>query len=276
MPHESFEKLQVDGAQIAYRRLGNGRPLLVLNGFAATSADWDPSFIDGLASSNELILLDNRGIGRSTDNGQPFDIAKLADDAARVIEVLGIERVNVLGWSMGGFIAQTLALQHPGRINKLILLSTDPGGADADRASAAVWSQLIDTSGAPHDQAKRLLSLVFPRAIAESIYREFGDIVAAARAQLSTDLVNRQVAAMDVWHRTGIGNRVGEMNVPVLIATGSEDIVIPPSNALRLVNAIPGAWLAQFNGGGHAFMYQYPRPLADLINCFLAIDAAKL
>ena len=207
MPNESFEKLQVDGAQIAYRRIGHGRPLLVLNGFAATSADWDPSFIDGLASSNELILLDNRGIGRSTDNGQPFDIAKLADDAARVIEMLGIERVNVLGWSMGGFIAQTLALQQPGRINKLILLSADPGGSDANRASAAVWSQLIDMSGTPHQQARRLLSLVFPRAIAESIYREFGDIVAAARAQLSTDLVNRQVAAMDAWHRTGIGNR---------------------------------------------------------------------
>ena len=271
MPNESFEKLQVDGAQIAYRRIGHGRPLLVLNGFAATSADWDLSFIDGLASSNELILLDNRGIGRSTDNGQPFDIAKLADDAARVIEMLGIERVNVLGWSMGGFIAQTLALQQPGRFNKLILLSTDPGGSDADRASAAVWSQLIDMAGTPHQQARRLLSLVFPRAIAESIYREFGDIVAAARAQLSTDLVDRQVAAMDAWHRTGIGNRLREMNVPVLIATGTADIVIPPSNALKLVNAIPGAWLAQFNGGGHAFMYQYPRPLADLVNSFLEL-----
>src|SRR6267143_6171519 len=99
MPHESFEKIQVDGAQIAYRRIGNGRPLVVLNGFAATSADWDPSFIDGLASSNELILLDNRGIGRSTDNGRPFDIAQLADDAARVIEILGIERTSLLGWS---------------------------------------------------------------------------------------------------------------------------------------------------------------------------------
>ena len=120
MPNESFKKLQVDGAQIAYRRIGNGRPLLVLNGFAATSADWDPSFIDRLASSNELILLDNRGIGHSTDDGQPFDIAQLADDAARTIEMLGIERVSLLGWSMGGFIAQTLALKHPGRINKLI------------------------------------------------------------------------------------------------------------------------------------------------------------
>ena len=96
----------------------------------------------------------------------------------------------------------------------------------------------------------------------ESIYREFGDIVAAARAQLSPSLVDRQVAAMDAWHRIGIGNRVGEINVPVLVATGTADIVIPPSNALKLVNAIPGAWLAQFHGGGHAFMYQHPRPLA--------------
>ena len=214
--------------------------------------------------------------GRSTDNGRRFGIDQLADDAARVIEILGIERTSLLGWSMGGFIAQTLVLQHPARINKLILLSTDPGGADADRASAAVWSQLVDMSGTPQEQARRLLSLVFPSDVAESIYCEFGDIVAAARAQLSPDLVNRQAAAMDAWHRTGVGNRLREMNLPVLIATGTADIVIPPSNALKLVNAIPGAWLAQFNGGGHAFMCQYPRPLADLINSFLALDRSAL
>ena len=100
MPNESFEKLKVDGAQIAYRRIGKGRPLIVLNGFAATSADWDPSFIDRLASSNQLILLDNRGIGRSTDDGQSFDIFQLADDVMRVVEALGIERVNVLRWAV--------------------------------------------------------------------------------------------------------------------------------------------------------------------------------
>jgi pimeloyl-ACP methyl ester carboxylesterase len=271
MPHESFEKLKVDGAQIAYRRIGNGRPLVVLNGFAATSADWDPSFIDRLASSNQVILLDNRGIGRSTDDGQPFDIAKLADDVVRVVEALGIERTSFLGWSMGGFIAQTFALQHPERINKLILLSTAPGGADADRASAEVWSRLIDMSGTPHEQARRLLSLLFPSDIAESVYREFGDVVAAARAQLSPDLINRQAAAIEAWHKTGIGNQLREINAPVLIAAGTADVVVPPSNALKLVNAIPGAWLAQFNGGGHAFMAQYPRPLANLINSFLEL-----
>ena len=161
MRSEVLGAVQVDDAEIAYRRIGNGRPLVVLNGFAATSADWAPSFIDTLASSNELILLDNRGIGRSTDNGRPFGIEQLADDAARVIEMLDVERPNVLGWSMGGFIAQRLALQHPDRINKLILLSTDLGGANADLASADVWSKLIDMSGTPHEQARRLLSLVF-------------------------------------------------------------------------------------------------------------------
>jgi pimeloyl-ACP methyl ester carboxylesterase len=268
---ESLATIPVEGAQIAYRRVGNGPSLLVLNGFAATSADWDPSFIDRLASSNELILLDHRGMGGSTDDGRPFDIAQLADDAAHAMETLGFHRTSVLGWSMGGFVAETLALQHPKHVNKLILLSTDPGGSDADLASPAVWSQLVDTSGTPGEQARRLMFLLFPSDVAESLYRQFGDIVAASRARLSPDLVQRQAAAMDAWHRNGLANRLRKIGAPALIAAGTEDIVIPPSNALKLVNAIPSAWLAQFPRGGHAFMAQYPRPLADLINGFLAL-----
>jgi len=272
MAAESLTRIQVEGAQIGYHRVGNGRPLLVLNGFAATSADWDPLFIDRLASSSALILLDHRGIGDSTDAGKPFDIAQLADDAAHVIAALGFDRISVLGWSMGGFIAQTLAVQHPDRVDKLILLSTDPGGAYADLTSTAVWSQLIDMSGTPHEQARRLLSLLFTSDVAESFYREFGDVVAAARARLSPELIERQGAAMDAWHQNGIGNRLREIRARVLVATRGEDVVIPASNGLKLVNAIPGAWLAQFPEGGHAFMAQYPLPLANLINGFLALE----
>jgi len=140
---ESITTVAVDGAQLVCHRIGGGRPLLVLNGFGATSADWDPSFIDRLASSNELILLNNRDIGGSADDGQPFGIAKLADDAAHVIGALGFEHVSVLGWSMGGFIAQAFALNYANHVDKLVLLSTDPGGIEADLASSDVWSNLL-------------------------------------------------------------------------------------------------------------------------------------
>lgn len=274
MEAESLTTIAVNGAQIVCERTGKGQPLLVLNGFAATSADWDPSFIERLASSNELILLNNRGIGGSTDDGQSFEIAELADDTARVIETLGIKRANVLGWSMGGFIAQALAVKYADCVNKLVLLSTDPGGTEADLASPGVWSELIDASGTPDEQARRMLFLLFPGDVAESFYRQFGDIVAAGRPRLSVEVLNRQAAAMDAWHRNGMTSKLRELRVPVLIATGTEDIVIPASNALKLANAIPGAWLAQFPHGGHAFIAQYPRALADLINSFLALSPA--
>ena len=192
MEAESLTTVAVDGGQIAYRRIGKGRPLLVLNGFAATNADWDPSFIDRLASSNELILLDNRGIGGSTDDGQPFDIERLADDAVHVIETLGIGRASVMGWSMGGFIAQAFAVKYTDLVDKLVLLSTDPGGTEADIASPQVWLELLDTSGTPNEQAWRMLFLLFPTDVAESFYRQFADIVAAARARLSVELLNRR------------------------------------------------------------------------------------
>ena len=96
MVAESVATIPVAGARIAYRRIGSGRPLVMLNGLAATSVDWDPSFVDGLASANELVLLDNRGIGASTDNGEPFDIARLADDTSRVIEARSCVVVTTL------------------------------------------------------------------------------------------------------------------------------------------------------------------------------------
>src|SRR5207247_8984306 len=113
MASEPIAMIPVDGGRIACRRLGSGRPLLVLNGLAATSADWDPSFVDRLASANEIILLDNRGIGLSTANGAPFDIAELADDTGRVTQALEFTRVRVLGVSLGGFIAQSHAPDPP-------------------------------------------------------------------------------------------------------------------------------------------------------------------
>src|SRR5204862_3003178 len=119
------------------------------------------------APRHRLLSRSHRRHRASTDDGAPFGIAKLAADTAHAIEALDLGTISVLGWSMGGFIAQTVALDHPNCVDKLILLSTDPGGADAELSSSAVRAQLTDMSGTPHEQARRLLFLLFPKNVAE-------------------------------------------------------------------------------------------------------------
>lgn len=240
-------------------------PLAVINGLAATSQDWDPRFIAGLARHHELLLLENRGMGDAPDSGEPFSIADLAEDVAGQLN----GPTAVLGWSMGGAIAQRLALEHPKLVTKLVLLSTTPGGPEA-QVDPEVIDGLIDTSPSPDVQARRLLSILFDAEFAHEIYAQVGDVVAAARARLDPDLLARQRSALDDWGREGVADRLGEISLPTLVATGSADRVIPPHNSLRLATAIPGAWLLQFPGGGHAFMAQYPEKLSGVINAFLA------
>ena len=242
-----------------------GPPLVVINGVSATSQDWDPAFVAALGSRNELRLIDNRGMGDSPDDGGPFTIADLAGDVAATLDA----PTAVLGWSMGGFIAQQLALDRPELVTKLVLLSTAPGGPETG-ADPAVIDQLIDTSPPPDEQARRLLSLLFDDDFAQQVYAQAGDVIAAARAGLNQDLLDRQRAALDDWQHGGVADRLGQICVPVLVATGTADRVIPASNSLRLASGIRGAWLVQFPDGGHAFMAQYPEKLAGIINTFLA------
>ncbi len=263
---------EVGGRALAYERRGEGDPLLVLNGYAATKADWDPGFIAALGADRELILPDYRGIGDSAGDSEPFAIEDLAGDAAGVIAALGLERPDVLGWSMGGFVALALALAEPTRVGKLVLLSTSAGGASATLADPEVRARISDLSGTPREQASRLISLLFTPPRARMIDAAFGDIVATARAALPHDVVRAQWRAMEAWDAGGAAERLGEISAPALVATGSEDVVVPPANALSLAAGIRGAWLAPFPDSGHAFMADHPDSLARLISAFLAVD----
>jgi pimeloyl-ACP methyl ester carboxylesterase len=257
---------------MAYRRVGSGPPLVVLNGFAATKDDWDPTFLAHLASERELVLLDNRGMGESSNDGEGFTIRDLAEDVAGVIEALDLGRPAVLGWSMGGFVALALARGRPGLVAKLVLLSTSGGGQIATLADESVRERLRDLSGTPREQATRLISLLFPPERAGQIDAMFGEVVAAARAALPADVVERQWEAMEAWERGDLGHNVRRISCPALIATGEDDIVIPPANALALAHAIPGSWLARFPDCGHGFMADHPQALARLIATFLNVD----
>jgi pimeloyl-ACP methyl ester carboxylesterase len=262
----------IDGAAgpYAYRRLGAGPPLLLLNGYAATAADWDPNFLAGLGSGATVICPDHRGMGGSAPGEEELTIELMAGDVLALMDELGIGRAPVAGWSMGGFVAQAVARTAPERVSGLILLGSDPGGPRAVRSSAETWHRLTDHGGTPAEQASRLISLLFPAPVAAAVERDFGDVVAAARAALSEEALSRQEAAMIAWGRR---EDLGPLPVPALAAAGELDEVVPAVNSELLATG-PGDWHARFAGCGHAFMAQEPGRVAALIDAFLK-DASQ-
>ena len=255
---------------LAWSERGEGPPLLLINGYAATKDDWDPTFLDELASAFHLICPDNRGVGESElgDAGE-MTAASLAGDCIELLDSLGVERAAVVGWSMGGMVAQELAAAEPERVSALVLLSTDCGGEKAVLAEPETIAKLYDRSGTTRQQATRLLDLLFPPEVAAPIDAEFGEVVAAARAALNPEALDAQQALMERWHREPADDRLTAITAKTLVAAGDEDEVIPPANTPILAAALGGAQMHRFPGDGHAFMAQEPQRLAALIRIFI-------
>lgn len=260
---------------LAWRQEGGGEPLLLLNGYGATKDDWDPGFVARLAARMRVVRPDNRGIGesRAAWDGEALSMRAMAADCLELLDELRIERAVVAGWSMGGFVAQELAARAPERVRALVLLSTDHGGPDAIERESDAEARLTDHSGTADERARRLLGLLFPPPVAERIYSEFGEVVAAAQAELDSNLLIAQEEAMRRWHTEPADARLGAIRAPVAVATGTLDKVIPPANAELLCARFGDSWLARFAGGGHAFMAQYPERLAGWMLAFLATCA---
>src|SRR4029077_5340565 len=174
------------GRTIAWNAVGDGPPLLLVNGYAATGADWDPSFLGLLAARHRVICPDNAGLGGSELSGEEVvgGAEGRAPDMAVLLDALEIERTAVAGWSMGGFVAQSLARLAPGRVTAPGLISTPTGGPDGGHARPRAARQLVDHSGTPREQASRLISLLFPPEVAPEADERFGEIVAGARGVL--------------------------------------------------------------------------------------------
>jgi pimeloyl-ACP methyl ester carboxylesterase len=268
MAAERQRTMQIDGRRFAWRSLGAGPPLLLINGYAASSADWDAEFVAKLAASFELICPNNRGMGDS-ELGEPGELSvdAMAGDLQSLLDELGFARAAVAGWSMGGYVAQRLALRAPKRVAAMVLLATAPGGPTAVAPEPQAWARLIDHSGTPREQATRLISLLFPPGIAPQIDREFGEAVAAARAQLSERALFAQEHALGAWHAEA-PELPGSGSPPVFVLCGSEDVVIPPQNSELLAAFWPGARSERFAGTGHAFIAQQPDRVAELIAGF--------
>ncbi|HML53528.1 MAG TPA: alpha/beta hydrolase [Solidesulfovibrio magneticus] len=243
--------------------LGQGQPLVLLTGYAMTKEMWDTGFIEALARGHRLALLDYRGMGE-TPLGEAADIslASMADDVVRTMAGLGIDKAHILGWSMGGMVAQEIALSRPEAVCSLTLLAT--AGEFASVRPAA------DRLGAMGPE--EILSSMFPAAWSAAHPEAAGRVRPRVR-QLDHTAVSRQYAAMLGW--PGLTGRLGKTSPPVLILAGSADWVCPPrlSEALRdSFAAVPGSnvRLAVLENGSHWMMHQFPEALADDVEDFLA------
>jgi pimeloyl-ACP methyl ester carboxylesterase len=246
-----------DGIRVAWYERGSGPPLVMLMGTGSTMSEWDPALLRLLAQRHRLILFDYPGIGRSGKwRGRSFD--SLADTAAAFIRAIGLARADVLGWSMGGFVAQRLAIRHPRAVSHLILAGTNPGGDATVLGSAQV--QQIDSE--PNPPERDILKELYPpdhQAEGWGFLRrldtasETGEIPDDFRDPVAT--TRGQVAAEDPWLRSNLNFRqLARIRTPTLAAAGREDPVVPPVNLRRIAARIPGSKLMIFPGA-HAFLF---------------------
>jgi pimeloyl-ACP methyl ester carboxylesterase len=262
------KKVRVNDIDIAYKEAGEGYPLVLIMGFGSTMELWSPGLVSGLSQGNRVILFDNRGMGATSSSVREFSIRLFADDTAGLLDALKIEKANVLGWSMGTYIAQELALNHPDKVNRLILYAADAGGREAIH-SADVMAQLTDTAGTERDRGERLLRLIFPGAWLKT-NPDPRKYMQMPIEQVSPDSVKKQSVACGEW--PGTFSRLSQLKGPVLLVTGADDVVTPPQNSIMMIDKIPAAWLVQVKGGGHGLMFQYPERLVKVTDLFLSDD----
>jgi len=257
-------KVEVAGREFHYERAGSGEPLLLIQGMSGTHVSWGEPFKGALEESFDVVAFDNRGIGLSAPVDGPFTIAEMAADTAGLLDALGLESAHVVGISMGGMIAQELALSHPRRLRSLTLGCTYCGGAGSQLMPEENLQKLVaGMSSGDRDKAIRAgyevnLSPAF-RAD-EGHYAAFHEMATTVPAAKAT--IELQAQAI-FGHDTS--DRLGEIATPTLIVHGTEDGVLPFPNGKQIASLMPAARFEVLEGIGHMFWWEQPQPSAELI-----------
>jgi 3-oxoadipate enol-lactonase len=241
-------------------------PLLLIQGLGYTADLWF-RVLPGLSTPRRTIRFDNRGVGRSNVPPTPWTIEEMAQDARDVLDAAGVERAHVFGVSMGGLIAQELALRYPDRVSALVLGCTHPGGSDAVRMDPAAATMLMDRTP---KSARDAIEASVPFLYAETTPRDDidGDLGARLRYALRATSYWGQLDAMRQFG--GTLSRLPELSLPTLVLHGTADKLVQPANAELIAAAISGARLEWLEGAGHLFWTDQTDHTIDLVNEFLA------
>jgi pimeloyl-ACP methyl ester carboxylesterase len=257
-----------DGS-LGYREVGAGPPLVMIMGYSGSMDAWEPSFVDALGRAHRVVIFDNAGISRTSALPLPLTITAMANQTAALIEALRLDQPDVLGWSMGGMIAQALAVLHPSLVRRLVLCATLPGNGKATLPSSAAAKALSNPSKA---DAPALLSLLFPANQKKALSAYLGQISEFPNFYVASPAAAKdQLGALVSWleGKQPAGRQISQITAPTLIGDGLDDELVPVANDHELAGAIPGAKSALYPDSGHAFLFQYEGEFLDLVQRFL-------
>ena len=270
------EHVQVGDINIAYKRFGQGKPILFISGTSQTKDAWEPTVLSELAANNHtVIVFDNRGIGETTVGIKPFSIEQFANDTAGLLDALQIEKTDVLGASLGSFIAQELTLNYPQKVDRLILHATYCGGNEAIYASGQAL-EVIMTLSSPQllqnmtaeQQAMILAQIMFPPEWLEEHPDILNTVIKLAPSRsASPEIIQQQGLASATWK--GSCDRLSNITQPTLLIVGDQDLLTPTANSIMMAQRIPNSWLVIIQGTGHGMMLQVPNEFSAIIQTFL-------
>lgn len=263
--------IEGSGIRFAYRRLGpsNGTPLILLQHFSGNIDAWDPAVVNTLAGDRPVIAFDNAGVGRAT--GQtPDTIAAMARDAVAFIDLLGLSEVDLLGFSLGGCIAQQIAAEHRRLVRRLILVGTAPKGGEEHLM--AVLQEAFSQTEAPDPR----LPLFFTKSAAS----QSAGLVFLKRAKVRTEdrdtdngsaVTNPQARALIEWCATPDPGHatLRAITQPALVVSGKQDTMLPADNAYEMFKALNNAQLILYPDSGHGALFQYHALFAGHVRSFL-------
>ncbi len=260
--------VHVQDVDLYYEVHGEGPWLVMIHGLGSSVEMWGPVW-KHLARHHRVLLFDNRGVGRSTVPEHPFTIRSMVDDAAGLLDALGVPRASVFGASMGGQIAQGLALDHSRKVRALVLGMTTCGGPHAIPPAPEMWARLASLANPPAGTSpvELLWSVLYTPEFLAAHRRELEREAAAVRHPTTSLGYRRQAeAAM----RFNVYDRLPEIRAPTLVMAGSRDALIPPGNAAVIAERIPRARLHILEGAGHGFTRERPEESAAAIREFLS------
>jgi len=265
-----------NGISFAYRRFGNaetgGPPLVFLQHFRGNLDNWDPIMVDTLAGTREVILLDNAGVGASS-GVVPVTVTQMARDAIAFLDALGLTQVDLLGFSLGGMVAQEIALLRPRVVRRIVLAGTGPRGGKQMHG----WTFDIERTATQADNGlEDLLHIFFgvtetSRQLGIEYVQRIFSRTENADVPTGPEVARAQYDAIVEW---GIPDpsrlaRLAGITQPTLVANGDNDLMVPTVNSQLLVDHLPNARLRIFSDAAHGFLFQYPARFAELVEEFL-------